>query len=281
MVAAKAHQPASSSSEGGNSDNFSGISEGISGFISGMTELAQGVAKELQEVRIGSNSPSRDSTTVSISELQDKLNSRDEKLFLEWLATFDLDSKMSEISSLLASNESVLALHQQLVPSELSSEEFWGRYFYKTEQATKKEKDRQQLLSKMASKVSEADLSWDDDDVEETPASLANMASEGAETSGISSPPPSLQSPSIETPDSGMESSIDVHDVVEATGDTETQNAGNRENTFEDSTSSAAESVTTPVNLENESKTENVVPPAQSVQPKSVEEAGEDVFGWN
>jgi len=125
-----------SSSHTGDSVTLATLSDGFSSFVSGMSDLAQGVAKELNEVRLSTSSPSSShdvsSPSISMTELQEKLNSSEEKQFADWLGTFEMESRRAEISELLAANASVLALHQQLVPSELSSEEFWGRYFYKT-----------------------------------------------------------------------------------------------------------------------------------------------------
>jgi hypothetical protein len=151
------------------------ISQGITTFMSGVTQLAQGVATELSELspdRSSSPGPSADSASFTAAQLQEKMNTQDELEFREWLKSFDLASKSTETASLLASNSSIFTLHQQLVPGDLSSEEFWGRYYYKLEQAAKKEEKRLQLLDKtkkhLASPLDESEFSWDELDETDT-----------------------------------------------------------------------------------------------------------------
>jgi hypothetical protein len=169
-VAHRVESAASNATTDGVAAPLANIKSGVTSFVSGMSEMAQGVVQELGEIQIPSASPSEASTGLSTAQLQEKLSSADEIAFQQWMASFDVESKKGEISQLLAHNSSVLSLFQQLVPNDLSHEEFWGRYFFKLDQAAKKEEQRAAILSKtklMASKLSEPEFSWDDDDSEE------------------------------------------------------------------------------------------------------------------
>jgi len=52
-------------------------------------------------------------------------------------------------------------LHDQLVPSKLSSEEFWHRYFFRIHQILEEENKRKALL---AGTTSDDDFTWDDEE---------------------------------------------------------------------------------------------------------------------
>lgn len=126
-----------------------------------------------QEFGTSTSSGSRASgdATSATSAFKIDINAKDEEAFREFMKHFDLESKKSEIASLLATNTTVHALYQQLVPTEITADEFWGRYFWKNEENAKKEQTRLQLLNKtkaLASKMSEEEFKWDDDEEDTT-----------------------------------------------------------------------------------------------------------------
>lgn len=133
------------------------------------TEKAfEAVAHEFESAT-SSTSRSAGETSSSLSSLKIDINPKDEEAYKVFMENFDLESKKQEIASLLASNTAVHALYQQLVPNELSADEFWGRYFWKNEENAKKENSRVALLNKtkaLATKMSEEEFKWDDDEEE-------------------------------------------------------------------------------------------------------------------
>lgn len=135
--------------------------------------MAHGVAQELGEIRGATVSPNPAHMSLTAAQMEEMLNSAEEGRFKEWMATFKLEERQTDISQLLANNSAVQSLYQQLVPNELTLEEFWGRYFFKLDQEAKKEEYRAALLSKtkaMASRLSESEFSWDDQDQETQPS---------------------------------------------------------------------------------------------------------------
>lgn len=86
--------------------------------------------------------------------------------FNQYLLNFNVEDKSEEIVKLLE-NTSVRDLYQQLVPKELSSQEFWGRFFYKHEMAEEKERKRLNFVKSMQESIETDDIEWDDDKEEE------------------------------------------------------------------------------------------------------------------
>lgn len=199
-VAASVSDPETTSSEDSGLLSVNSIKQGLSKFASGVSEMAHEVAREFE-----TNSSSSDALSPAFaSSISEKLDSKEEHAFKAWLATFDMGSKQTEIATLLSTNSPIYALHQQLVPAELTSEEFWGRYFYKTEQAAKKEESRLQLLERsklITTKMSESEFSWEDDDdpaeAEETKTETAQESettnNSSAAQSAVSIEPPTAQ----------------------------------------------------------------------------------------
>ena len=70
-----------------------------------------------------------------------------------WLASFNLIDYQSKIQHLLNKADEVKSFYIQLVPSSLTPEEFWHRYFYKLFQLRKLELKRLTLKAELESKV--------------------------------------------------------------------------------------------------------------------------------
>lgn len=153
-------------------------------------KVLESVAQEIGTSTSSGSRASGDATSAQ-SAFKIDINAKDEEAFREFMKNFDLESKKSEIASLLASNTHVHALYQQLVPTEISADEFWGRYFWKNEENAKKEQTRLQLLNKtkaLASKMSEEEFKWDDDEDESAPQQEdAEAKAEKPETSNAES----------------------------------------------------------------------------------------------
>ncbi|XP_060572964.1 BSD domain-containing protein 1-like isoform X2 [Ruditapes philippinarum] len=85
--------------------------------------------------------------------------------YADWLKTFDLDTHKGDISELLVTMVEVRSLYTSLVPSEVSHQDFWRRYFYKVHQL-KMDEERKQALMKRAERVDvkEDTIDWDDEE---------------------------------------------------------------------------------------------------------------------
>lgn len=266
------------------------ISDGLSSFVSGISEIAQGVAKELSEA-IPTNA-SRSSTpgpvgeslssTLTMAQVQEKMNSQEEQEFARWMESFDLKSQESEIVTLLAENSSFQTLHAQLVPKELGDAEFWGRYYYKLEQALKKEEKRLALLNRtksLASQMNNAEFSWDDDleaPEETVPATEEPKASiEQTPAADSSSTPPSAQPASesqvseVETPTSEQVSTIQP----------DTQDLSQPDIAAVPETKLAVD--VTPVQPQQAADSSTIKATTASAEVTMPADTGDDVFEWS
>ncbi|WAR22913.1 BSDC1-like protein [Mya arenaria] len=68
------------------------------------------------------------------------------QLYADWLKSFDIEAHKGEISELLVSMVEVRSLYTTLVPSEVSHQDFWRRYFYKLYQLSVDEARKQALM---------------------------------------------------------------------------------------------------------------------------------------
>lgn len=94
--------------------------------------------------------------------------------YIQWLASFNLENFKSVISDLLIENSSMRLLYSQLVPAQISNEQFWSRYFYRINQLDEEHKKRLKLLERVANKDSSNNdqqqttaTDWDDQEEEE------------------------------------------------------------------------------------------------------------------
>lgn len=85
--------------------------------------------------------------------------------FTSWSSDFDLESKRSEMSNLLAQESSIRAIYTKLVPNQISHSTFWQRYFYSIHIIEKEEHLREELLARASLEESKEDAcGWDDDE---------------------------------------------------------------------------------------------------------------------
>jgi hypothetical protein len=70
--------------------------------------------------------------------------------FAQWLSEFDAESHKTSISELLIENSSMRLLYAQLVPAQLSNDQFWSRYFYKVTQLDQENRKRIMLIERAA-----------------------------------------------------------------------------------------------------------------------------------
>ncbi|KAL4236360.1 BSD domain-containing protein 1 [Mactra antiquata] len=87
------------------------------------------------------------------------------ELYADWLKSFDLENHKGDISELLVTMVEVRSLYTSLVPSEVSHQDFWRRYFYKVHQLDVDEA-RKQALMKRAERANtrEDSIGWDEEE---------------------------------------------------------------------------------------------------------------------
>eukprot|EP00008_Paramoeba_atlantica_P010637 CAMPEP_0201476630 /NCGR_PEP_ID=MMETSP0151_2-20130828/1797_1 /ASSEMBLY_ACC=CAM_ASM_000257 /TAXON_ID=200890 /ORGANISM="Paramoeba atlantica, Strain 621/1 / CCAP 1560/9" /LENGTH=279 /DNA_ID=CAMNT_0047857049 /DNA_START=58 /DNA_END=897 /DNA_ORIENTATION=- len=97
-----------------------------------------------------------------------------EKQFEEWLkANWDDEEAKETSKTILESNPIVKDLYSQLVPSHVSDDLFWKRYFYRAHLSRLQWEERAKKVNEVVGKSqdqeneNEKDLSWGDDEEEE------------------------------------------------------------------------------------------------------------------
>lgn len=84
--------------------------------------------------------------------------------FATFLKSFNLESKTAEISSLLKKHSQLQNLMAAVVPTKVSYEEFWARYFFMYGKILEQEEKRKKILENNADDGDDEDFNWDDDD---------------------------------------------------------------------------------------------------------------------
>ncbi|CAN6649226.1 protein Dos2p [Trichomonascus vanleenenianus] len=89
----------------------------------------------------------------------------------KFAADFDVDKKTDQIAKDLEEHPSLRKLMEQLVPSQVSYNEFWTKYYYMRGQIAQQEEKRKLLVQQATTNnANEEDVSWDDEDEEEEAA---------------------------------------------------------------------------------------------------------------
>ncbi|KAF7315538.1 BSD domain-containing protein [Mycena indigotica] len=146
------------------------------------------------------------------------------EIYTQWLASsmkdgLESDEWTAKITALLNDSpdgQALQANQDSLVPSLLTREVFWKRYFFRVHQIEQEEEKRKALLQRSTTE-SEEDFSWEDDD-DATPgaatAKSPTAASDAAHTV-ISVPSSGAPTPATTSP---RESSEESYDVVSSDG---------------------------------------------------------------
>uniref|UniRef100_A0A9I9CPE0 BSD domain-containing protein n=1 Tax=Cucumis melo TaxID=3656 RepID=A0A9I9CPE0_CUCME len=90
--------------------------------------------------------------------------------YKNWKLGFVLEEKEKEIEDLVKESEDVRETYRTVVPSRISHDVFWSRYFYSFHKLKQAEEARVKLVKRAISAKDEEELSWDveeDDDKEE------------------------------------------------------------------------------------------------------------------
>lgn len=117
---------------------------------------------------------------------------------------FILEDHTEDISHLLNADSFLRQVHTQLVPSKVTSNDFWRRYYYSVFEADEKERKRAAILARAQAAIvedEEEDIGWSDneDDEEESPIESAPVEIESTlEHSSIPNDPGAGSPPSYE-----------------------------------------------------------------------------------
>lgn len=109
--------------------------------------------------------------------------------FKDWKSTFTSESYKSEISELLIQNGAMRLLYSQLVPAQLTNEEFWSRYFYKVNLLQEENKKRVKLLERAGNQENneQEEFDWEDED-EHSKEKKVETKSEDLKTEQVTCP---------------------------------------------------------------------------------------------
>ncbi|XP_013791811.1 BSD domain-containing protein 1-like, partial [Limulus polyphemus] len=93
------------------------------------------------------------------------------EMYETWLEVFDLNAHQEEISKIMVECGQVRNLYAKLVPTAVSHNEFWQRYFFRVQQLKEAEIKRAELVQRANQQLPSDDLDWGDDDDFGTPSS--------------------------------------------------------------------------------------------------------------
>ncbi|XP_076337678.1 BSD domain-containing protein 1-like isoform X2 [Tachypleus tridentatus] len=84
------------------------------------------------------------------------------ELYETWLEVFDLNAHQEEISKIMVECGQVRNLYAKLVPTAVSHNEFWQRYFFRVQQLKEAEIKRAELVQRANQQLPSEDLDWGD-----------------------------------------------------------------------------------------------------------------------
>lgn len=147
-----------------------GVSEIMNGGASiGKTDPTEANGEEERE----KESEQRPALAGNRTEAELKELTTDKNIYLEALEgksfqRMDVVAKTEEINLLLKQDKDLQKLMSEIVPQDVSYENFWSIYFTKREEILEKERKRKALLDKTVGKeVEEEEIGWDDDEEED------------------------------------------------------------------------------------------------------------------
>jgi len=144
------------------------------GVTTGISKITSGIANiDISNLTsyLSSTQTQESDLAIRIKKLQQDPQTYDQvpddPTFVAWKTKFDWSTKKEETQQILASNKEIMELYTQLVPSIISPQEFWERYYYRLKVAQDEFQKREALLKRatvQATSVNE--LTWDDFDDE-------------------------------------------------------------------------------------------------------------------
>ncbi|KAJ3031651.1 UNVERIFIED_CONTAM: BSD domain-containing protein 1 [Siphonaria sp. JEL0065] len=105
--------------------------------------------------------PSALPTSTSPSTSEKELSER----YTAFKASFEISTFSAKIARLLDEDSEVRGLMTKIVPSSISYEEFWTRYFFRVQEVDREEEARKKLISN--ADLNEEEIGWSDESSEE------------------------------------------------------------------------------------------------------------------
>ncbi|KAI9331343.1 hypothetical protein BDR26DRAFT_870352 [Obelidium mucronatum] len=112
----------------------------------------------------------RDATTYTVdpSALLESSSISDKELaerFKSFKGSFEISTYATQITRLLDEDSEVRAVLSKTVPSAITYDEFWTRYFFRVQEVDREEEARKKLMSD--ANLNDEEFAWDDDSEEE------------------------------------------------------------------------------------------------------------------
>ncbi|OQV15127.1 Exportin-2 [Hypsibius exemplaris] len=152
------------------------VKSGITSFF-GSINASLAMFDEQGEATASASQQYQTRSQAKIAALQADLNTfkkeppgRPEE-FEAWLITFDVAKHRTEMDGVLDSSDAVQEAYNKLVPSVVTHNEFWQRYFYRVHQLGKEDRRIQMMMARSAGDHSPDDMDWGDDLDDSTPLS--------------------------------------------------------------------------------------------------------------
>lgn len=115
--------------------------------------------------------------------------------YSKWKENFNSDSNKKIISDLLIENSSMRLIYSKLVPAQTSNDQFWCRYFFRTNLFEEEQKKRIKLLERVtkearSSEAEEEAVNWDEDvEEDEDDNTINNSGQSNNDTKEITTSP--------------------------------------------------------------------------------------------
>uniref|UniRef100_A0A0A0L7R9 BSD domain-containing protein n=1 Tax=Cucumis sativus TaxID=3659 RepID=A0A0A0L7R9_CUCSA len=102
--------------------------------------------------------------------------------YKNWKLGFVLEEKEKEIEDLVKESDDVRETYRTVVPSRISHDIFWSRYFYNFHKIKQAEEARVKLVKRAISAKDEEELSWDVEEDDDKEGGVSGESSENGKT---------------------------------------------------------------------------------------------------
>jgi len=134
--------------------SLSTITETITESVGELADVSQGLSSLSESIAVATEYAEQhlasfenwvvDANTVPDNEaLEQPIDSEE---FREWRKTFDYESKQEELNTILGNNPEILNIYNDLVPEQISSQDFWERYFFNAKRIQENEATKARIL---------------------------------------------------------------------------------------------------------------------------------------
>ncbi|KAJ3197403.1 hypothetical protein HK101_003829 [Irineochytrium annulatum] len=132
----------------------------------------------------------RDPLTLITSAVPSERDSAER--FMVYRLGFNLSEHSATIARVLDDDSDFDKLLQRIVPSQVTAEDFWLRYFYRVSEVEREEETRKRLM--MESNLNDEEVAWESDEDE------ATTAAEVPEVEAVEAPPPAASEETLTAP---------------------------------------------------------------------------------